>query len=144
MSLRWNPWTELSRVERELSDFFDGRNAALSPLVKPQKLHPAVDVHEDAQKIVLVVDLPGIDQKDVEINVEDNVLTLKGERKPEKVEGEAFRRYERAYGVFTRTFTLPRTVAADKVTAEMKAGVLTLTLPKRAEAQPRQIKINVG
>ena len=101
-------------------------------------------VHEDAHKIVLVADLPGIDQKDVEINVEDNVLTLKGERKPEKVEGEAFRRYERAYGVFTRTFTLPRTVAADKVTAEMKAGVLTLTLPKRAEAQPRQIKINVG
>lgn len=150
MLVRWNPWRELSRMERDLSDFVDGRHASFTPLhrngdvQKPMAWQPAIDVHEDAQKILLVADLPGIEQKDVEISVENNVITLKGERKAEKVEGEAYRRYERVHGPFSRAFTLPKNVEADKVTAEMKAGVLTVTLPKKAEPQPQKIKINVA
>jgi HSP20 family protein len=148
MLVRWNPWTQL---ERDLNHFFDGRSARFAPLgqngdaQKPSAWTPKVDIQEDAHRIVLRADLPGIEQKDVEISVEDKVLTLRGERKQEpKQEGEGFRRYERVYGAFSRAFTLPATIEVDKVSAEMKNGVLTLTLPKRAEAQPRQIKINVA
>ena len=151
MLVHWNPWSELSRLEKDLNAFFDGRAQKVAPLaqngdaLEPVTWTPAIDVLEDANKIVLTADLPGIDQKDVEISVENNVLTLRGERKQQpKPEGESYHRFERVYGAFSRAFTLPRTVDAEKVTAEMKAGVLTLTLPKKAEAQPRQIKINVA
>lgn len=150
MLVRWNPWNELSRIEREMSMFFDARNSFASlgrngDAQQQVAWQPAVDIHEDAQRVLVVVDLPGVEQKDVEIAIENNVLTLRGERKREqKDDGEGYRRFERSYGSYARSFTLPTTIEAEKVTAEMRAGVLTLTLPKKPEAQPRQIKVNVA
>ena len=106
---------------------------------------PAVDVYEDAQKIVLKLEVPGIEEKDLDIRVENHTLTVKGERKFEAEEKEQnFHRIERRYGSFFRAFTLPSTVDTENVKANYKAGVLKLELAKKPEAQPKQIKINVG
>ena len=95
--------------------------------------------------MTLKVEVPGIDEKDIDVRIENNTLTVHGERKFEKEEKEEnFRRVESSYGSFTRTFTLPQTVEAEKVTAHYDKGVLKITLPKKAEAKPKQIKVNVG
>lgn len=150
MLLRWNRWNELSRLEREMSALFQDRGG-LAPLAKsgdatqPIAWHPTVDVLEDGERILLAVDLPGIEQKDVEIEIENNVLTLRGERKIARAKGgDGFARYERPSGSFSRSFTLPPTVDRERITAETRAGVLTIVLPKRPETQPRQIKISVA
>lgn len=106
---------------------------------------PAVDIYETENEIVLKADLPDIDPKDVDIRVEDNILYLKGERKFEKeTKEENFHRIERNYGSFARSFSLPHTVAADKIVASYKDGVLHVKMPKREETKPKQIKINVN
>jgi len=103
---------------------------------------PAVDIYETDQNIVLKAELPGVDPKDVEATVHEGTLYLKGERKYEKeVKEEHYHHIERAYGSFSRSFTLPASVDADKVQAEFKDGVLTLTLPKKEEAKAKKIKI---
>jgi len=105
---------------------------------------PPVDIFENGDNLVLKAEVPGINPDDVEIRVEDNTLYLKGERKFEKeVKEQNYHRVERSYGAFTRTFSLPNSVDADKVTANYKDGVLTLTMPKKEEAKPKTIKINV-
>jgi HSP20 family protein len=106
---------------------------------------PPVDIYENENDIVLKAELPGIDPKDVEVKVEDNTLYLKGERKFEKeVKDENYHRIERSYGSFARSFSLPNSINAEKVKAEFKDGLLTLTLPKREEAKPKTIKIDVS
>jgi HSP20 family protein len=106
---------------------------------------PAVDVYEDAQKVVLKLEVPGVEEKDLDIRVENRTLTVKGERKFEAEEKEQnFHRIERRYGSFFRSFTLPSTVDTENVQASYNAGVLKLELVKKPEAQPKQIKINVG
>ena len=103
---------------------------------------PAVDIFEDTEGITLKVELPEVDAKDVELQLEGNTLTLKGERKLEKDEKrEGYTRVERWYGSFLRSFTLPTSVDAEHVTAESKDGVLRIYLPKKAETKPRQIKV---
>jgi HSP20 family protein len=103
-----------------------------------------VDIFETADNIVLKAELPGVDPKDVEIRVEDNTLYLKGERKFEReVKEENYHRVERSYGGFARSFSLPNSIDAEKVSAEYKDGLLTLTMPKREEAKPKTIKIDV-
>jgi len=106
---------------------------------------PPVDIYENGDSVVLKAELPGINPDDVEIRVEDNTLYLKGERKFEKdVKEQNYHRVERSYGTFTRSFSLPNSVDADKVVANYKDGVLTLTMPKKEEAKPKTIKINVS
>ena len=106
---------------------------------------PAVDIYEDAEKVVLKLEVPGIEEKDLDVSVEKNTLTVKGERKLEPEEKEEnFHRIERRYGSFYRAFTLPATVDAETVEAKYSAGVLKLELKKKAEAQPKQIKVNVA
>jgi HSP20 family protein len=106
---------------------------------------PPVDIYENGDNLVLKAELPGVDPKDVEIRVEDNTLYMKGERKFEKeVKEENYHRVERSYGNFTRSFSLPNSIDADKVSAEYKDGILTLTMPKKEEAKPKTIKINVS
>jgi len=106
---------------------------------------PPVDVYEDEHNVVLKVEVPGIDEKDIDVRVENNVLTVHGERKVEKEEKEEnFRRIERQYGSFTRTFTLPSTVDAERIQADYDKGILKIVLPKKAEAKPKSIKVNVG
>jgi HSP20 family protein len=106
---------------------------------------PPVDIYEDAEKLVLKLEVPGIEEKDLDVRVEDNTLTVKGERKFEAEEKEQnFHRIERSYGNFFRAFTLPSTVDAANVAASYNAGVLKLVMKKKPEAQPKQIKINVA
>jgi len=106
---------------------------------------PLVDVFEDHEGITLKVELPEVDAKDVEIQVEGNTLTLKGERKLEREDKrDGYHRIERTYGAFSRTFTLPNTVDVEHITAESKDGVLRVFLPKKAETKPRQIKVGVA
>jgi HSP20 family protein len=103
---------------------------------------PLVDIYEDAEGITLKAEVPGVDPKDVEILVEGNTLTLKGERKLENEEKrEGYHRIERTYGSFSRSFTLPSSVDAEHITATNKDGVLKIFLPKKAETKPRQVKI---
>lgn len=137
---RWDPFHNvitLHRVNSLFGDFNQGDNAA--------SFTPAVDVYEDPQKLVLKLEVPGIEEKDLDIRVENQTLTVKGERKFEKEEKEEnFHRVESRYGSFYRAFTLPRTVDTESVQANYTAGVLKLELKKKAEAQPKQIKVNVS
>jgi len=141
---RWDPFRDVvalqNRVNSLFRDFNDGDNALTTA-----SFVPAVDIYEDPQKVVLKLEVPGIEEKDLDIRVENNTLTVKGERKFEKEEKEEnFHRIERRYGSFYRAFTLPSTVDTEGVAATYNAGVLKLELKKKAEAQPKQIKVNVG
>jgi HSP20 family protein len=104
-----------------------------------------VDIYEGKDELVAQVDLPGVQEKDIDIRLENNTLTIRGERKFEKsVNEENYLRIERAYGSFTRTFSLPNTVNVESIRADYKQGVLTVHLPKREESKPKQVKINVS
>src|SRR5580700_5823300 len=106
---------------------------------------PPVDIYEDGHNIVLKIDVPGIDEKDIDVSIQNNTLTVRGERKIEKEEKEEnFHRVERQYGSFTRSFTLPSSVDPGQVSARCDRGVLKISLAKKAEAKPMQIKVNVG
>ena len=106
---------------------------------------PAVDIYENEHELVVKADLPDVDAKDLDIRVENNTLTVKGERKFEKEEKEEnFHRVERRYGTFYRAFTVPNTIDPESIKAEYDAGVLHLELQKRPETKPKQIKVNVG
>src|SRR6266851_5516755 len=106
---------------------------------------PAVDISENEHELVVKADLPGIEAKGLDIRVENNVLTIRGERKFEKkVDQDNYLRVERAYGSFARSFALANTVNSDAIKADYQNGVLTLTIPKREEAKPKQIKVNVN
>ena len=105
---------------------------------------PAVDIYETENEVVLKADLPDINEKDLDVRVENNMLTITGERKfEEKVKEEDYLRIERTYGSFSRSFGLPNTVNTEAIKAEYKNGVLKVELPKRAEAKPKQVKISV-
>jgi HSP20 family protein len=147
--VRWKPFRDLLATEREFDRIF---REAFSPLFSEREAElstrawaPAVDIFETENNIVLKAELPGVEPKDVEVRVEDNTLYLKGERKFEKeTKEENYHRIERSYGSFARSFALPNSIDAEKVAAEYKDGLLTLTLPKREEAKPKTIKINVS
>src|SRR5215831_20656518 len=105
---------------------------------------PSVDIYENENELVLEADLPDVKLEDIEVRVENQTLTLKGERKFEEDQSvRGYHRIERSYGTFTRSFTVPTTVDSDKVSAEFKNGVLTVKLPKKEAAKPRQVKIEV-
>jgi len=105
---------------------------------------PPVDVYEDEHSITLKIEVPGIDEKEIDVSVENNTLTVRGQRSFEKDEKEEnFQRLERMYGSFTRSFTLPNTVDLEQVTAHYDKGMLKVRLAKRAEAKPKQIKVNI-
>ena len=142
---RWDPFRDViglqNRVNSLFRDFSEGGEGALTAA----SFVPAVDIYEDAQKVVLKLEAPGLEEKDLDVRVENQTLTVKGERRFEKEEKEEnFHRIERRYGTFYRAFTLPATVDAQNVAATYKAGVLKLELKKKAEAQPKQIKVNGG
>lgn len=141
---RWDPFRDVVALQNRVNSLFRDFNDGDSPLTTANFV-PAVDIYEDAEKVVLKLEVPGIEEKDLDVLVENNTLTVKGERKFEKEEKEEnFHRIERRYGSFYRAFTLPSTVNTENVQAEYKAGVLKLELKKKAEAQPKQIKVNVA
>lgn len=136
MLVRWTPFNEMARLQQDLDSLF-GAATNGHGRERVAGFTPAVDVVEDDQKFELYADLPGVKQEDLDIQVEKDVLTIKGERKLE-------RKGERVAGAFSRAFTLPKHVDVEKIAASLKDGVLTLTLPKRPEAQPRQIKVAIN
>jgi HSP20 family protein len=106
---------------------------------------PPVDVYEDEHNITLKIEVPGIDEKDIDVSIENSTLTVRGQRGFEKDEKEEnFQRIERTHGTFTRSFTVPNTVDPEKVSAHYDKGVLKISLAKREEAKPKQIKVNIG
>lgn len=142
---RWNPYRELSALQNRVSRLFDEQYGDREESLTAGAFVPPVDIYEDEQSIQLKLEVPGIEEKDLEVKVENNVLTISGERKFEKEEKEEnFRRVERRYGSFTRSFTLPNTVNPEDVSADYNHGVLKIRLGKRAEAKPKQIKVNSG
>ncbi|MDZ7780652.1 MAG: Hsp20/alpha crystallin family protein [Gemmatimonadota bacterium] len=137
-------WRELEDVSSRLARFFDE-----SPLRREgdggTSWMPAVNVSETKDNLVLTAELPGMSEDDVSVELENNVLTISGEKVEERTEGSEERRYhvwERSYGGFQRSFTLPRTVKAEEITARFDNGVLTVDLPKVAEAKGRKIEIS--
>ena len=143
---RWEPFREFTTLQDRMNRLFrnsfsEGAENALTTT----GFAPPVDVYEDEHSIALKLEVPGIDEKDIDVRIENNTLTVHGERKFEKEEKEEnFRRVERQYGSFTRSFTLPTTVDAEQVSAHYDKGVLKISLAKKAEAKPKQIKVNVG
>ena len=105
---------------------------------------PPVDVAEETDKIMVKVEVPGIDEKDLKVHFEDGVLTVSGERQFERKDTRNYHRIERTYGTFTRTFSLPRSVDANAIVANYRNGVLEIEIPKKEEAKPKQIAINAG
>ncbi|HVP51356.1 MAG TPA: Hsp20/alpha crystallin family protein [Terriglobales bacterium] len=145
MLTRWDPFRELNVMQDRLSRLFQDYAPRGEQDLTAGNFVPPVDIYEDEQGITVKAELPGIDPKDVDVQVENNVLTIKGERKLEREEKEEnFHRIERRYGSFVRSFTLPPTVDTDTVKADYENGVLKVHLAKRAEAKPKQIKVNVG
>jgi len=143
---RWEPFRELSTLQDRINRAFrESYTGAGDDSLTTSSFAPAVDVYEDEHQVALKIEVPGIDEKDIDVRIENNTLTVHGERNIEKDEKEEnYRRVERHYGSFTRTFTLPTTVDTEKVLATYDKGVLKIALPKKAEAKPKQIKVNVG
>ncbi len=143
---RWDPFRELGTLQDRMNRLFqDFGTSHEDELLTTGSFVPPVDVYEDEHAITLKIEVPGVDQKDIDIRLENNTLTIRGERKLEKEEKEEnFHRIERRYGSFSRSFTLPNTVDSDQVSAEFDNGLLKVRLAKRAEAKPKQIKVNIG
>jgi len=147
---RWEPFREFSGMQERLNRMNRLFRESYSPEGPEEALTttsfaPPVDIYEDEHTITLKMEVPGIDEKDIDVRIEGNTLSVRGERKLEKDEKEEnYRRMERQYGSFTRSFTLPSSVDPTQVSAHYEKGVLKLNLAKRTEAKPKQIKINVG
>src|SRR5579871_7044999 len=144
---RWEPFRELQdRIDRMSRLFRESyRPEGPEEALTTTSFAPPVDIYEDEHSIAVKMEVPGIDEKDIDVRIESNTLTVHGERKIEKEEKEEnFRRVERQYGSFTRSFTLPSSVDLGQVSAHYNQGVLKINLAKRAEAKPKQIKVNVG
>jgi HSP20 family protein len=143
---RWEPFREFSPMQDRLNRLFRESYNPERPeeALTTTSLAPPVDIYEDEHNITLKIEVPGIDEKDIDVRIEGNTLTVHGERKLEKEEKEEnFRRVERHYGSFTRSFTLPGSVDPGQVSADYDKGVLKIKLPKKAEAKPQQIKVNI-
>ncbi|MCL4522645.1 MAG: Hsp20/alpha crystallin family protein [Acidobacteria bacterium] len=144
--VRRDPLRTLNSLQEHFSRIFDdpffriaGNDSALTAW------SPAVDIYETEQELVMRADLPDLSEKDIDVRVENNMLTIRGERKIEKnISEDNYLRMERAYGSFSRSFSLPNTVNTDQVKADYRNGVLTVTLPKREESKPKQVKVSVS
>ncbi len=146
-----SPLHDVAVLQNRLNSVFqeftrnDAPDMSLSESLAAGSFIPPVDIFEDDQHLVLHLEVPGIQQQDLNINVENQTLTIKGQRNFQTNQKEEnFHRIERRYGSFTRTFTLPQTVDVDAITAQYDAGVLTISIAKKAEAKPRQIKVEIG
>jgi HSP20 family protein len=144
---RWDPFRDVATLQNRLNSLFQdyNRGEGSEDPITAAAFVPPVDIYEDDHKIVLKVEVPGLRQEDLDIQLENNILTVRGERKFDKEEKEEnFHRIERRYGSFYRAFTLPNTVNPESIKADYDAGVLRVVLEKRAEAKPKQIKVQVG
>src|SRR6202049_467990 len=147
---RWEPFREFSITQDRMNRMNRLFRESYSPESPDEALTttsfaPPVDIYEDEHNITLKLEVPGIDEKDIDVRIDGTTLTVHGERKIEKEEKEEnFRRVERQYGSFTRSFTLPSSLDPGQVTAHYDTGMLNINLAKKAEAKPTQAKVNVG
>jgi HSP20 family protein len=142
---RWEPSRGLTTLQDQMNRLFSDTFNRTDEEASLSAWAPSVDIYETEHELVVKADLPEVDTKDLDIRVENNILTIRGERKFEKkVNEENYLRVERSYGSFARSFTLANTVNAEAIKADYQNGVLTLSIPKREEAKPKQIKVNVG
>jgi len=146
--IRWDPFREMSALQERMNRLFSDVRAQ-APVRGEEIVQgawiPAVDIFETNEAIVLKAELPGITAQDISVEVKDNTLTLKGEKKFEKeLKEENYHRVERSYGSFQRAFTLPGTIHQEKVKAKFKDGILEITLPKVEEAKPKQVKVEIS
>jgi HSP20 family protein len=144
--VRWDSLRHLAAHQERMSRMLEGFYGGPQEDLARGSWVPAVDIYSNGpQELVLKAELPDMKQEEIELTVEDNTLTLRGERKfDSEVSQEQFHRVERSYGPFARTFALPPTIDAGNVSAEYKAGVLTVRLPLREEAKPKQIKVQIA
>ena len=145
--VRWDPFRDLAdvqeRVNRMFSDYYGNRGQ--DDVMRRGSWIPPVDIYEKGHEIHLKAELPDMNRDDIDIRVENNTLTISGEKKLEKdVKEDEYHRVERAYGHFSRSFSLPSTIDTEKVRADYHNGVLTVTLPLREEAKPKQIQVQVN
>ena len=144
--VRWDPARELVAMQDRLNRYFEdfGRRPEDDVMTRGDWM-PAVDIFQsDANEVVLKAELPGLKREDIDVQVENNTLTIKGQRRQDSdVKKENYHRVERCYGAFSRSFSLPNTIDSTKVRAEYHDGVLTVTLPMREESKPRQIQVAV-
>ncbi len=142
--IRWDPFRDLvtlrERMNRLFEDAFTSRGEEKDLVASSWS--PSVDIYETENEIVLTAEVPGVDEKNIEIKLEDNTLSLKGDRNFEKeTKEENYHRIERAYGSFYRSFTLPRNIDQDNIKAESENGILRITMPKKPELKPKKVKI---
>ncbi|HVS87746.1 MAG TPA: Hsp20/alpha crystallin family protein [Candidatus Acidoferrum sp.] len=142
---RWEPSRGATTLQEQFNRMFSDAFERTGEESNLTSWAPAVDIFETEHELVVKADVPDVDPKDLDIRVENNILTIRGERKFEKkVDENNYLRVERAYGSFARSFSLANTVNAEAIKADYQNGVLTLSIPKREEAKPKQIKVNVG
>lgn len=143
--VRWEPFEDLLKTQKRFNRLFNETSSRFfggEPLSLVPSWVPSVDIYETDDAIVMKAELPGVDPKDVNARIEGNTLHIRGERKPEQaVKDDNYIVMERAHGSFTRSFPLPSSIEVDKVNAEFKGGILTLTMPKREDAKPKTIKV---
>ncbi len=142
--IRWDPFRDLitlrEKMNRLFEDTFTSRGEERDMVSSTWT--PSVDIYETENALILTAEIPGIDENDIEIKIEDSTLTLKGERKFEKeTKEENFHRIERAYGSFYRSFSLPHYIDQDKIEAEHENGILKITMPKKGELKQRKVKV---
>ena len=143
--VRWEPLRELGTLQSEMNRLFNTVLDAPSGGGAARRWTPAMDLEETADSFVLHADLPGMSEEDVSIELEDNVLTVAGERKADhETKGEGFYRVERAFGAFSRSLTLPKGVDPEAVSAKFAAGVLEVQIPKPEQRKPRRVQISAG
>jgi len=137
----YEPMNILNQLRREMDRLFETEQPSGS-MVTAADWVPAVDIKETDKAFIITADVPGVDPKDIEVNMENGVLTIRGERKEEKEEEkEGYKRIERVRGTFYRRFTLPDTADAEKISAKSRNGVLEITIPKQEKVQPRKIEV---
>ncbi len=142
--VRWDPFRDLVTLREKMNRVFE---EAFTSRGEEKDLmgstwSPSVDIYEAENELVLTAELPGVDENDIEIKIEDNTLTLHGDRKFEKeTKEENYHRIERSYGSFYRSFTLPRNIDQENIKAERENGILKISLPKKPELKPKKVKI---
>jgi HSP20 family protein len=143
VTARFNPQQNLDSIHNQLSRFLEPFIRTADEDLVSGAWVPPVDVAETQEKIIVRAEVPGMKQEDIQIEFENGLLSIRGERKLIKEEGTTFHRVERTFGNFSRSFTLPRTIDPEKISASYRDGVLQIEVPKKEEAKPKQIRIEV-
>jgi len=142
---RWDPFRNLTAFQEQFNRVLESNLKASQDKSVLTTWAPAVDIYETENELVVKADLPDVNEKDIDVRVEGNMLTIRGERKFEQsVKEDNYLRVERAYGSFSRSFSLPNTVNTEAIKATYKNGVLAVELPKRAESKPKQVKVSIS